>query len=53
MRQQLQDYLKNNNIYTMEIRNREVKNIDWDGDYIIVIRNYKASNGIEYFISAE
>lgn len=53
MRQQLQDYLKNNNIYSMEIRNREVKNIVWDGDYIIVVRNYKASNGIEYFISAE
>jgi histone acetyltransferase (RNA polymerase elongator complex component) len=53
MRQQLQDYLKNNNIYSMEIRNREVKNIAWNGDYIIVVRNYKASNGIEYFISAE
>jgi elongator complex protein 3 len=53
MRQHLQDHLKNNNIYSMEIRNREVKNIAWDGDYIIVIRNYKASNGIEYFISAE
>jgi len=53
MRQHLQDHLKNNNIYSMEIRNREVKNIAWDGDYIIVVRNYKASNGIEYFISAE
>jgi histone acetyltransferase (RNA polymerase elongator complex component) len=53
MRQHLQDYLKNNNIYSMEIRNREVKNIAWDGDYIIVVRDYKASNGIEYFISAE
>jgi histone acetyltransferase (RNA polymerase elongator complex component) len=53
MRQHLQDHLKNNNIYSMEIRNREVKNIAWEGDYIIVVRNYKASNGIEYFISAE
>ena len=53
MRQHLQDHLKNNNIHSMEIRNREVKNIDWSGDYIIVVRNYKASNGIEYFISAE
>lgn len=53
MRQHLQDHLKNNNIYSMEIRNREVKNIAWNGDYIIVVRNYKASNGIEYFISAE
>lgn len=53
MRQHLQDHLKNNNIYSMEIRNREVKNIAWDGDYIIVVRDYKASNGNEYFISAE
>lgn len=53
MRQHLQDHLQNNNIYSMEIRNREVKNIAWDGDYIIVVRDYKASNGIEYFISAE
>jgi histone acetyltransferase (RNA polymerase elongator complex component) len=53
MRQQLQDYLNNNNIYSMEIRNREVKNIAWNGEYIIVVRNYKASNGTEYFISAE
>lgn len=53
MRQQLQQYLNNNNIYSMEIRNREVKNITWNDDYIIVVRNYKASNGTEYFISAE
>ena len=53
MRQQLLDHMKNNNINSMEIRNREVKNTIWNGDYIIVVRNYKASNGIEYFISAE
>lgn len=53
MRQLLQDHLKNNNIYSMEIRNREVKNNIWDGTYIIVIRKYNASNGTEYFISAE
>jgi histone acetyltransferase (RNA polymerase elongator complex component) len=53
MRQELQEYLKFNNIYSMEIRNREVKNTEWNGDYIIVIRNYKASNGTEYFVSAE
>jgi histone acetyltransferase (RNA polymerase elongator complex component) len=53
MRQHLQDHLKNNNIYSMEIRNREVKNIAWNGDYIIIVRNYEASNGNEYFISAE
>lgn len=53
MRQQLLDHMKNNNINSLEIRNREVKNTIWNGDYIIVVRNYKASNGIEYFISAE
>lgn len=53
MRQQLQDYLNNNNIYSMEIRNREVKNIIWNGEYIIVVRKYNASNGKEYFVSAE
>lgn len=53
MRQKLQDYLNTNNIYSMEIRNREVKNAKWDEKHIIIVRNYKASNGIEYFISAE
>jgi histone acetyltransferase (RNA polymerase elongator complex component) len=53
MRQLLQDYLKNNNIYSMEIRNREVKNNIWNNEHIIVIRKYNASNGNEYFISAE
>lgn len=53
MRQELNDYLVKNNIYCMDIRNREVKNKDWDGNYIIVIRQYNASNGEEYFISAE
>jgi histone acetyltransferase (RNA polymerase elongator complex component) len=35
------------------IRCREVKNKDWDGSYVLVIRKYNASNGDEYFISAE
>lgn len=35
------------------IRCREVKNKDWDGKYDIVVRQYDASNGDEYFISAE
>jgi histone acetyltransferase (RNA polymerase elongator complex component) len=35
------------------IRCREVKSKSWDGSYIIVIRKYNASNGDEYFISAE
>lgn len=53
MRQELNDYLVKKNIYCMDIRNREVKNKEWDGSYIIVIRTYNASNGVEYFISAE
>lgn len=53
MRQELNDYLLKNNIYCMDIRNREVKNKEWDGIYVIVIRKYNASNGYEYFISAE
>jgi histone acetyltransferase (RNA polymerase elongator complex component) len=53
MRQELNDYLLKHNIHSMDIRNREVKNNYWDGSYIIVIRKYKASNGDEYFISAE
>ena len=53
MRQELNDYLLKNDIYCMDIRNREVKNKEWDGTYVIVIRKYKASNGDEYFISAE
>jgi histone acetyltransferase (RNA polymerase elongator complex component) len=53
MRQELNDYLLKNDIYCMDIRNREVKNKDWDGSYIIVIRHYRASEGDEFFISAE
>lgn len=53
MRQELDDYMKKHNIYSMDIRNREVKNKEWDGSYVIVIRKYKASEGDEYFISAE
>lgn len=53
MRQELNDYLEKQGIYCMDIRNREVKNKDWDGKYVIVIRQYNASNGTEYFVSAE
>ncbi len=53
MRQELNDYMLKNDIYSMDIRNREVKDKDWDGSYFIVIRKYKASKGDEYFISAE
>jgi histone acetyltransferase (RNA polymerase elongator complex component) len=35
------------------IRCREVKGKNWDGTFNMVIRKYNASNGEEYFISAE
>ena len=53
MRQQLDDELRRNGVHGMDIRNREVKNKAWDGSYILVVRTYQASNGTEYFISAE
>ncbi len=53
MRQELDQELINRGIYSMDIRNREVKNKEWDGTYITVIRQYSASQGEEYFISAE
>lgn len=53
MRQELDDIMKAEGMYCMDIRNREVKNKDWDGSYIMVVRRYEASNGYEYFISAE
>ncbi|NBP57957.1 radical SAM protein, partial [bacterium] len=53
MRDELNTIMKQQGIYSMDIRNREVKNRRWDGFYIIVIRHFKASNGTEYFISAE
>jgi histone acetyltransferase (RNA polymerase elongator complex component) len=53
MRQQLDVVLKQDGIHCMDIRNREVKDGQWDGSYGIVIRKYNASNGTEYFISAE
>lgn len=35
------------------IRCRQVKSNKWDGNYSIIVRKYNASNGDEYFISAE
>jgi histone acetyltransferase (RNA polymerase elongator complex component) len=37
----------------MCIRCREVKNRSWDGSYVMIVRQYNASNGQEYFISCE
>lgn len=53
MRQELNDTMARLGIYSMDIRNREVKNKYWDGHYVLVIRKYMASGGSEYFISAE
>lgn len=53
MRQELQDIMKKEGRYCMCIRCREVKDRDWDGNYALVIRHYQASQGSEYFISAE
>lgn len=47
------DDLKKNGDHCKCIRCREVKEKEWDGNYMIVIRHYKASDGDEYFISAE
>lgn len=35
------------------IRCREPKDNEWDGTYTMVLRKYPASDGIEYFVSAE
>jgi histone acetyltransferase (RNA polymerase elongator complex component) len=53
MRQEIDATLKSDGVFSMDIRNREVKNNDWDGEFAIVIRKYNANNGDEYFISAE
>ena len=53
MRQELHEIMNKEGIYCMDIRNREVKDAKWDGNYNIFIRKYNASNGDEYFISAE
>lgn len=49
----LLDDLKSRNIQCMCIRCREVKENKWDGRFTTVVRHYKASDGDEYFISAE
>lgn len=53
MRCQLVDIMKKEGKKCNCIRCRENKNKSWDGSYIIVIRLYRASDGDEYFISAE
>jgi histone acetyltransferase (RNA polymerase elongator complex component) len=53
MGQMLLNDLKKNRKSCMCIRCRETKESHWDGTYQIVVRQYKASGGDEYFISAE
>lgn len=53
MRQELMDIMRHEGKYCYCIRCREVKDKTWDGKYITSIRRYNASNGDEYFISAE
>jgi ELP3 family radical SAM enzyme/protein acetyltransferase len=51
--QTILDLLKKNGDKCMCIRFREVKEKKWDGTYQLVVRQYQASEGTEYFISAE
>ena len=53
MRCELTDILKKEGGRCRCIRCLEAKSTTWDGVYILVIRKYNASNGEEYFISAE
>ena len=53
IRNKLHDMLEKEGKRCACIRCREVKGKNWDGSYIMVIRKYNASNGDEYFISAE
>ena len=47
------DKLKANGHTCRCIRCREIKEREWDGTYQVVVRQYEASGGTEYFISAE
>lgn len=53
MRCELVDILKKDGLRCNCIRCLQAKGDNWDGSYILVIRKYNASNGEEYFISAE
>jgi ELP3 family radical SAM enzyme/protein acetyltransferase len=56
-RQNVEEEMKRRGIYSMCIRNREVKNkreaIEVSNNMKLMVRNYNASNGKEYFISFE
>lgn len=53
LRQELGDIMNKDGTRCMCIRCREVKEQAWDGSYQTVVRTYSASEGTEYFISAE
>tara|TARA_Y100000591_G_scaffold324029_1_gene342789 strand:- start:14701 stop:16596 length:1896 start_codon:yes stop_codon:yes gene_type:complete len=56
-RQNIEEEMVNRGIYCMDIRNREVKNnikaLKASKNMKLIVRNYKASGGDEYFISFE
>jgi len=56
-RQNIEEEMKSRGIYCMDIRNREVKNnriaLEASKYMKLIVRNYKASGGHEYFISYE
>lgn len=53
MRTQLKDMLTKEGKHCGCIRCRQAKAGAWDGKHVIVVRRYNASNGDEYFVSAE
>jgi ELP3 family radical SAM enzyme/protein acetyltransferase len=55
MRQVINDKIGNENLYSMDIRYREIeRHPEYDGgDARLFVRNFRASNGTEYFISFE
>lgn len=53
MRQELGDIMKKDGTKCNCIRCKEVKERSWDGNYNTVVRKYNASEGADYFISAE
>ena len=53
LRQYVSQISEEKRIDFREIRSREIKNLETDEDYQIVVTEYNASNGKEFFISAE
>ena len=53
MRQDLDLEMKKRDLFSMDIRNREVKKRNISDNIIMKIRNYEASQATEYFISFE